>query len=274
MVIGNAVNKKPYTVLFVTQNEPFYSRHFFAEFFKVCKTEIAQVLGVVIQRPLGRSRLNAFRYVFNIFGFFGTLKLIALFLYLNVMGWASKLFFGSRPGNYTLDQILSRTSTLVIKLNDINVKESVNLLNGFNPDFIISMNASQKFGNEVLTIPSVACLNVHSGELPRYRGMLTVFWMLYEGCDYTSPTVHVMNEELDAGPILGSVRCSIKPEDTLYSATVKTKKAAARLLADILVSYSTGKIEYKPNDDSQAERFPLPKREDVEKLKGIGRNVI
>lgn len=98
--------------------------------------------------------------------------------------------------------------------------------------------------------------------------------MLYEGRDYTAPTVHVMNEELDAGSIVGSVRCPVETDDTLYSATVKTKISAARLLGEVLTLDYSGRIEYKPNDDSKAKRFPLPKGENVKQLKSRGRRVI
>ena len=271
---NDVVNRYPLDILFVTQNDPFYSRHFFAEFFRAYRPEIARDLGVIIQKPLGRSKLGAFRYVLNIFGFLGTLKLSALFVYLNIMGWAPESLFKDKPGNYTLRRILTRAGTPVIQLGDINTKNSVELLNQLKPDFIISMNASQKFSKEVLDIAGVACLNVHSGELPRYRGMLTVFWMLYEGRDYTAPTVHVMNEELDAGPIVGSVKCRIEAKDTLYSATVKTKIAAARLLVAVLESYYAGNIKYESNDDTVAKRFPLPKKEAVEELTKKGRKLI
>jgi methionyl-tRNA formyltransferase len=141
-------------------------------------------------------------------------------------------------------------------------------------DLIISMSASQKFGPAVLELPRIACLNVHSGELPRYRGMLTVFWQLYEGRDYTVPTVHVMDEKLDAGPIVASARCPVGDNDSLYEATVKTKIYAARLLVDVLDMYVSGEVPTSPNDSALAKRFSFPGRTEARKFRKTGRRLV
>jgi methionyl-tRNA formyltransferase len=264
----------PLKILFVTQEDPFYGRHFFAEFARCYDPLKIEVLGVAVQKPLGRSRLGAFKRVYSFYGFWNSIKLALISVLLAAAGFLSLLFRRGYGGDYTLRQVLKRENVSIIELGDINSEKSKRELRALAPDLIISMSASQKFGPAVLELPRIACLNVHSGELPRYRGMLTVFWQLYEGRDYTVPTVHVMDEKLDAGPIVESSRCPVGGNDSLYEATVKTKICAARLLADVLDMYLSGEVLTRPNDSALAKRFSFPGRTEASKFRKTGRRLV
>ncbi|MCP4228647.1 MAG: hypothetical protein GY771_00675, partial [bacterium] len=120
----------------------------------------------------------------------------------------------------------------------------------------------------------VACLNEHTGELAPYRGMAAVFRMLYEGKGYTAPTIRIMNEKLDDGPIVASERCDIADNDTLYTATVKTKYCAARLLVDVLSHYSESNVKLKPNDKGEAKIYRFPGKKAAKEFKKRGRRLI
>lgn len=264
----------PLKILFVTQEDPFYGRHFFAEFIRRYDPLKVDVIGVAVQKPLGRSRWGAFKKVYSFYGFWNSIKLAFFSMFLGSAGFMSVLFRGGGGGDYTLRQVLKREKVSVIELGDINSEESKSELRALAPDLIISMSASQKFGAAVLELPRIACLNVHSGELPRYRGMLTVFWQLYEERDYTVPTVHVMNEKLDAGPIIASARCPVRDNDSLYKATVKTKICAARLLVDVLDMYASGEVPTSPNDSALAKRFTFPGRTEAREFRKTGRRLV
>ncbi|UCE26410.1 MAG: hypothetical protein JSW52_08640 [Candidatus Coatesbacteria bacterium] len=268
------ITRKPIEVLFVTQEDPFYGRHFFAEFLRRYDSVKVNISGVAIQEPLGRSRWGAFKRAYSFFGFWNTFKLVCISVLLGTAGFFSAAFRGGKGGDYTLRQVLKRENVTVVELGDINSEESISELRALGPDLIVSMSASQIFGRAVLELPRLACLNVHSGALPRYRGMLSVFWQLYEGCDCSVPTVHVMNEKLDAGPIVASARCPLEKSDSLYEATVKTKICAARLLVTVLDMYVSGDVTTSPNDPALARRFSFPGRTDAKAFRKTGRRLV
>lgn len=54
----------------------------------------------------------------------------------------------------------------------------------------------------VLESPRVAAINIHPSLLPRYRGPLPIFWMLYHGDAEAGVTYQRMTERIDAGPIV------------------------------------------------------------------------
>jgi methionyl-tRNA formyltransferase len=55
-------------------------------------------------------------------------------------------------------------------------------------------------------------LNLHSGPLPRYRGMRPVNWALKNQEQTHGVTIHEVTAEIDAGPILAQTTYSIYPE--------------------------------------------------------------
>jgi len=53
-----------------------------------------------------------------------------------------------------------------------------------------------------LNIPKIGVLNRHNALLPKNRGRLTPFWVLYKGETETGVSIHFVTEDLDAGDII------------------------------------------------------------------------
>ena len=54
--------------------------------------------------------------------------------------------------------------------NNVNEPECIQFLNDCKPDIIIQSGWSQKFSNEILSIPAYACIGEHPAPLPKGRG--------------------------------------------------------------------------------------------------------
>jgi methionyl-tRNA formyltransferase len=73
------------------------------------------------------------------------------------------------------------------------------------PDFIVVSGFSYKVPAEVLQVASIACINIHSGLLPEYRGAHPFFYVLKARSKPGGVTIHFMNENFDDGRILKRV---------------------------------------------------------------------
>jgi methionyl-tRNA formyltransferase len=92
-------------------------------------------------------------------------------------------------------------------------------------DVLVSTNWRTRLPAPVLTVARYGAINVHDALLPRYAGFGAVNWAIRDGCDHTGLTVHVMEEELDTGPILLQTRIDIGPCDT---ATIAYQRLVAQ----------------------------------------------
>jgi methionyl-tRNA formyltransferase len=75
-------------------------------------------------------------------------------------------------------------------------------LRGYDLDLLVCYGFSWRLPRSVLSIPRHGVVNVHCSMLPKYRGPAPVLWAIRNGDPHLGVTVHRMNEEFDAGPIL------------------------------------------------------------------------
>ncbi len=84
----------------------------------------------------------------------------------------------------------------------INDSETRRKIKKHHPDAGMSVNWKTKVNKSTLNCFPEGVLNCHAGDLPKYRGNAAVNWALINGESEIVFTLHFMNEEIDAGPIL------------------------------------------------------------------------
>ena len=93
------------------------------------------------------------------------------------------------------------------------------LLASVNPDLVVCMGFPWKIPPDALAVPRLGWLNGHPSLLPQHRGPLPVAWAIREGDEEIGITFHLMDAELDTGPILAQRRYPVgelQPPDTFY----------------------------------------------------------
>jgi methionyl-tRNA formyltransferase len=142
------------------------------------------------------------------------------------------------------------------------------------PDVIASVAAPEVFKMHLLGLPPLGCINLHSGRLPAYRGMMPTFWQMLRGERAVTITVHRMAEKLDAGDVLATQTFAIRPSDSLDRVIKEAKREGARLLVRVLRDLREGKAEPRPLAMEQSEYFSFPKREDVRAFRQRGHRLL
>jgi methionyl-tRNA formyltransferase len=100
---------------------------------------------------------------------------------------------------------------IVPPLRNVNHPEFVALVGGeLRPDAALSLGCEQIFGGELLAALGRP-VNYHTGLLPAYRGLRSTSWSLYRGEPVTGFSYHLMEEEIDGGPILVQGSIPIRP---------------------------------------------------------------
>lgn len=70
------------------------------------------------------------------------------------------------------------------------------------PDFVFVACFPEKLPDVVLNWPRHKSINLHPSLLPKYRGPDPVFWQRYNNEKHTGISLHILSDELDAGPIV------------------------------------------------------------------------
>lgn len=80
-------------------------------------------------------------------------------------------------------------------------------------------------------------INIHPSLLPKYRGLDTHARAIDAGDAVSGCTVHVVEEEVDSGEILGSAEVEIRPGDTPERLAERIRREEHRLYPGVLAAF-------------------------------------
>lgn len=134
----------------------------------------------------------------------------------------------------------------------IKSPEAVEKLKNVAPDVILVMAYGQLLSQEVLDIPKIDCLNVHTSLLPKYRGASPIQSVILNGEKQTGITLMRMVKEMDAGPMYEQFKILLMSAlETAGTLEARLAKLAAEKVPNSLVQIVEGKLE--PTEQNEAE---------------------
>ena len=122
-------------------------------------------------------------------------------------------------------------------------------------DFFLVASYGKLLPKKILSLPRRGCLNIHPSLLPKFRGPSPYVSAILADERETGVSLMLMEERMDAGPILAQARIAIDeadwpPRGLLLSQMLFTE--GVNLLAEVLPAWLEGSLEPEPQDESQA----------------------
>ncbi len=105
----------------------------------------------------------------------------------------------------------------LVRVASVNSEECRQALRRLDPSVVV-VNGTRIIGKSTLHCVQAPFLNMHAGITPRYRGVHGGYWALFEGRpDLVGTTVHVVDEGIDTGSVLGQATFSPEPGDSFVT---------------------------------------------------------
>ena len=139
--------------------------------------------------------------------------------------------------------------------------EALAILQRLKPDLIAVAAYGKILPADILELPSLGCINVHSSLLPRYRGAAPINWAILNGEDETGVTIQRMAEGIDTGDILAQARTAIGINENAAQLTARLAQLGAGLLVETMRELETGSAAAAPQDESRACHAPMLSKE-------------
>ena len=158
-------------------------------------------------------------------------------------------------------------------VRDVNASEFVAQLSKLQPDLVVSVSCPQIFKKPLLNVPAIGCLNIHGAILPDYRGVMPSFWMLANGESEAGVSIFFMNEDIDAGDVVGQSVFAILPDETLHGFLRRSKNIAADLLVETVQAIASNAVTRLPLDSAAGSYYSWPDREAVKRFRAQGRRL-
>lgn len=125
------------------------------------------------------------------------------------------------------------------------------------PDLIIVVAYGGILKKEILNSPKYGCINLHPSILPKYRGPAPIPWAIINGEKETGVTTIFMNENVDAGEIIGQKKVDISESDTAGTLGERLANIGSSLVIETLNRIKSGKIEKIVQDENRVSYAPF-----------------
>ncbi len=246
-------------IFFLTMDDPVQTIPFLK---KVIRKRKEQVIGVAVVRgdrlTIGKKRSKV-------------VYLLSLLLIMGIVPFISASFkeiwfklnkwFSRKTDVIKCPSILTFAGEMGIEntfnINNPNSVSFLEELRKLRPDIII--NQSQYIlKNDILDIPRIGTINRHNALLPKNRGRLTPFWVLYNGEKKTGVSIHFVEERLDSGDIIIQKKIPVSDRETFNSLVKKNYEIAPGAMLEALAKLEAGNKDFIKNDDEKATYNTIP----------------
>lgn len=120
------------------------------------------------------------------------------------------------------------------------------------PELIVVVAYGKILPREVLEYPKYGCINMHVSLLPKYRGAAPMQRAIMEGESETGVTVMYMDEGLDTGDVLSTVRFPISDTDDFEAIHDRSAELGSRLLSETVDAIVGGYAKREKQDHALA----------------------
>lgn len=116
------------------------------------------------------------------------------------------------------------------------------------PDFIVVAAYGMVLPEEILTLPRVACVNIHASLLPRWRGAAPIQRALLAGDELIGVSIMHMQSGLDTGPYC--LQASTSAENKYYQELIiEMGQMGADLLVPNLEAIAAGEVTWTEQNE-------------------------
>lgn len=247
-------------VLIITEDDPLYVIRFFESFFPAVP-ETIELVGITVSAAFHEPMISTARRMLR---FYGPLDFVRL----------CSRFAMAKVRRSSIPRLARAHGIPVLETTSVNDEAYLDEVRTLAPDVIMSVAAPEIFRAPLLSLPRLGCINIHSGRLPAYRGMMPTFWQLLQGEPHAVVTVHEMVEKLDMGRILGTLEFPLRERDRLDRVITETKRAGAQLMFDVIEQLRTGTESPRDLDLSEADYHSFPQPDDVRAFRKRGHRML
>ena len=139
--------------------------------------------------------------------------------------------------------------------------EGVEMLKSCAPDLCVTAAFGQLLSQEILDIPPLGTVNVHSSLLPKHRGSAPINWSIIKGDKVTGVSTMFTDIGMDTGDRLLMRETPIGEKETAGELSDRLAVMGAQLLVETLKALEAGTLVRTPQNPEEATCEPKMDKE-------------
>jgi methionyl-tRNA formyltransferase len=157
-------------------------------------------------------------------------------------------------------------------MNAPNEPVALDRLRALECDLVVAIRYGRIFKADFLNIPRLGVLNLHSGILPDYRGVMASFHALAAGACELGCTLHYIDDPtIDTGPIVAAWRRPADPAQSYFGHVLSLYEPGARLVVESIARLAQGEeLTSTPQSRDGGAYFSFPDEDVVARFERRG----
>ncbi len=124
-----------------------------------------------------------------------------------------------------------------------NSPAGLKILADCEPDLVVSIRYRRILRDDAIGIPRQGVLNLHSGILPDYRGVMATFWAMLNDEPEIGATLHgIVDSGIDTGPVIGISRAPTQPQESYLANVLSLYVDGCTMLANTVDAMNRGEF--------------------------------
>lgn len=169
-----------------------------------------------------------------------------------------------KSGRTYLDDLSSQHNVPLLKIDNINDRETIQELKSKEIDWLFIIGWSQIAKKELLETPNNGCIGMHPTLLPKGRGRAAIPWAILKDLDKTGVTAFKIDEGVDTGPIIDFIEIPISSNETSTTLYKKVNESHIKLMKNVWRAIINKKLKLTTQEESEATYWEGRKPEDGE----------
>ncbi|MEW6984505.1 formyl transferase [Colwelliaceae bacterium 6471] len=175
----------------------------------------------------------------------------------------------------TFKQLASLLSRPIEELNHINSPDGFEKINACEPDLILSIRYGVILKAPILSLAKFGVLNLHSGSLPQYRGVMATFWAMLNDEETIGTTLHYIDDNtIDTGRVLAQSTLSINKQHCYLWHVLQLYKGGCELLELAVNQITQGIVPVSYYQESDGDYYTFPTENDLTSFNKKGYSLI
>ena len=176
--------------------------------------------------------------------------------------------FVTAPG-LSFATLASMSHCREIAINDINGTD-LKVLHAFDADLLISIRFGQIFKAEAIAQPRTGIINLHSGLLPEYKGVMASFWSLLNEESHLGTTLHwITDKKIDSGALISTRSQPVRSSDTYCKQVLSLYRPGVEQICEA-VDQLESLASTKGDDLPAGAYYSFPTTEDIDRFEARG----
>jgi methionyl-tRNA formyltransferase len=160
-------------------------------------------------------------------------------------------------------------------LSAINSPESFARLTSFLPDLVVTIRYGSILKSAVISLPRFGVLNLHSGILPDYRGVLATFRALLNRDARIGCTLHYISDgTIDTGDVVATASLPVDPRKSLLGHVLDLYGPGVALVARAIENLAAGREVRSRPQGPGGTYFSYPSHAEWQAFRATGHSVL